>query len=176
MRRALTAFAVAFVALAGAAGAQPADVAGWREIAWPYPRDAWPAGRAFRCESETCGGEIEVYLRPKAGFCNCDSGVADDDEVDRVADLDLISEQFAPLRAGHGIGIAGMPGRSRSYQLQMADGSHHTAIGMAVSHRCDVLVAVAQGAGTTQDVERAALAFLGTPEMAQWMNAAMNGG
>ena len=176
MRRALTAFAVAFVALAGAAGAQPVEVEGWREIAWPYPRDAWPAGRAFRCDAEACGGEVEVYLRPKAGFCNCDTGVADDDEVDRVADLDLISERFVPLQAGHGIGIAGMPGRSRGYQLLMADGSRHTAIGMAVSHRCDVLVAVAQGKGTAPDVERAALAFLGTPEMVRWMNAAMNGG
>jgi hypothetical protein len=176
MRRALTALAVAFVALAGAAGAQPVVVAGWREIAWPYPRDAWPAGRAFRCAVETCGGEVEVYLRPKIGFCNCDSGVADDDEVDRVADLDLISEQFVPLQAGHVIGIAGMSGRSRGYQLQMADGSRHTAIGMAVSHRCDVLVAVAQGKGTAQDVERAALAFLASSAMTQWMNAAMNGG
>jgi hypothetical protein len=176
MRRALTAFAVAFVVLSGAAGAQPVDVAGWQEIAWPYPRDAWPAGRAFRCASGGCGGEVEVYLRPKIGFCNCDTGVADDDEVDRVADLDLISEQFVPLQAGHVIGIAGMPGRSRSYQLRMADGSRPTAIGMAVSHRCDVLVAVAQGKGTAQDVERAALAFLGTPAMTQWMNAAMNGG
>ena len=26
----------------------------WREISWPFPRDGWPAGRAFRCES--CGG------------------------------------------------------------------------------------------------------------------------
>ncbi len=41
-----------------------------------------------------------LYVRPKIGFCNCDSGVADDDEVDRVADLDLMSERFAPLRAG----------------------------------------------------------------------------
>jgi hypothetical protein len=176
MRQALTAVAVAIGLLAGAAGAQAVDVGGWQEIAWPYPRDAWPAGRAFRCASEACGGEVEVYLRPKLGFCNCDSGVADDDEVDRVADLDLISERFVPLQAGHAIGIAGMSGRSRSYQLQMTDGSRHTAIGMAVSHRCDVLVAVAQGKGTAQDVERVALAFLGTPEMTQWMNAAMNGG
>ena len=175
MRRALAVFAVLFVALAGAAGAQPADVEGWREIAWPYPRDAWPAGRAFRCISEACGGEVEVYLRPKAGFCNCDSGVADDDEVDRVADLDLISERFVPLKAGHEIGIAGMSGRSRSYQLQMADGTQHTAIGMAVSHRCDVLVAVAQGKGTAPGVERVALDFLASSDMARWMMAAMEG-
>jgi hypothetical protein len=42
-----------------------------------------------------CGERVEIYVRPKIGFCNCDSGVADDDEVDRVADLDLISERFA---------------------------------------------------------------------------------
>jgi hypothetical protein len=172
------AFAVAILVLADAAGPQPArsEIEGWREIAWPYPRDAWPAGRAFRCAMEACGGEVEVYVRPKLGFCNCDSGVADDDEVDRVADLDLISERFVPLEAGEPVRVAGMSGRSRSYQLQMADGSQHAAIGIAVSHRCDVMVAVAQGKGQPQEVQRAALAFLGSGEMTQWMTAAMNGG
>ena len=23
----------------------------WREISWPFPRDGWPAGRAFRCDA-----------------------------------------------------------------------------------------------------------------------------
>jgi hypothetical protein len=148
----------------------------WREIAWPYPRDAWPAGRAFRCATEACGGEVEVYVRPKIGFCNCDTGVTDDDEVDRVADLDLISQRFVPLAEGEVVRIAGMPGRSRSYDLQMTDGSHHAAVGIAVARRCDVLVAVAQGAGTAPDVARAALQFLGSDEMARWMLAAMDGG
>ena len=58
-----------------------------------------------------------MYVRPKIGFCNCDSGVADDDEVDRVADLDLMSERFVPLEAGNAIRIAGMPGRLRTYDL-----------------------------------------------------------
>ena len=61
--------------------------ASWQEIAWPFPRDGWPAGRAFRCDS--CGG-VEIDVRPKIGFCNCDKGVADDDEVDRVTDLVLL--------------------------------------------------------------------------------------
>ena len=87
------------------------DVEGWREIAWPFPRDGWPAGRAFRCATEACGGEVEVYVRPKIGFCNCDTGVADDDEVDRVADLDLMSERFVPLASGQGDPVADMPGR-----------------------------------------------------------------
>src|ERR1700676_3847696 len=159
MRRLLTAFAIVLCMLTGFAGYQHArpGVAGWREIAWPFPRDGWPAGRAFRCATEACGDDVEVYVRPKIGFCNCDSGVADDDEVDRVADLDLMSERFVPLEAGRVTRIADMPGRLRSYDLQMADGSRHTAIGIAVSRRCDLLVAVAQGKGPASGLQRVAL-------------------
>jgi hypothetical protein len=171
------AFAAAICAGIGVAGYQPArsDFDGWREIAWPFPRDGWPAGRAFRCATEACGGDVEVYVRPKIGFCNCDSGVADDDEVDRVADLDLISQRFVPLAPGEVIRIDEMAGRIREYDLQMADGSRHAAIGIAVSHRCDLLVAVAQGKASAPEVERAALEFLGTDAVRQWMTAAMNG-
>src|SRR6266478_985060 len=108
----LTAFAIAVCALSGVAAyvsARPA-AADWREIVWPFPRDGWPAGRAFRCDTALCGDEVELYVRPKIGFCNCDSGVADDDEVDRVADLDLISQRFAPLAPGKAIRVADMPG------------------------------------------------------------------
>jgi hypothetical protein len=177
MRKLLTAFAVAICTLSGSAGAQQArsDIEGWREIAWPFPRDGWPAGRAFRCASELCGDDIEVYVRPKIGFCNCDSGVRDDDEVDRVADLDLISERFVALAPGRAIRIAGMAGRSRSYDLTMSDGSRHSAIGIAVSHRCDLLVAVAQGSGAANGVQRVALDFLGSGDVARWMVSAMGG-
>ena len=177
MRRLVTALAVAIGTASGVAGYEHArsDVAGWREIAWPFPRDGWPAGRAYRCAAASCGDDIEVYLRPKIGFCNCDSGVADDDEVDRVADLDLISERFVPLAPGQAVRIAGMPGRSRSYDLRMSDGSRHGAVGFAVSHRCDLLVAVAQGKGAASGVQRAALAFLASGEMTHWMTVAMDG-
>src|SRR4249919_1755130 len=110
----------------------------WQEIVWPFPRDGWPAGRAFRCGAATCGADVEVYVRPKIGFCNCDSGVADDDEVDRVADLDLMSEHFTPLAPGHVVRIADMPGRIRAYHRTMSDGSHHAAFGIAVARRCDL--------------------------------------
>jgi hypothetical protein len=171
----LTAVAVAIGALSGSAGSEPVDLAGWREIAWPYPRDGWPAGRAYRCDSELCGGETEVYVRPKIGFCNCDTGVADDDEVDRVADLDLISERFVPIEPGKPVELAGMRGRSRGYDLKMTDGSTHAAIGIAVSHRCDLLVAVAQGSGAVADVGRVAREFLATAAMTRWMISAMGG-
>jgi hypothetical protein len=176
-RQLLIAFAIAAGALTGAAGYQHArsDAEGWREIAWPFPRDGWPAGRAFRCDTAACGGEVELYVRPKIGFCNCDSGVADDDEVDRVADLDLISPQFVPREAGRVTQVAEMKGRLRAYDLRMPDGSRHAAVGIAVSHRCDLLVAVAQGNGEASRVQRAAQDFLDSRGMAQWMTAAMDG-
>jgi hypothetical protein len=148
----------------------------WREIAWPFPRDGWPAGRAFRCDTAACGEAVELYVRPKIGFCNCDSGVADDDEVDRVADLDLISPRFAPIEAGKVVHVAEMAGRSRSYDLKMTDGSTHAAVGFALSRRCDLLVAVAQGKGRADDMQRIAADFLGSDNMARWMTAALNGG
>src|SRR3954452_10960082 len=113
MRRPLlAAFVVTICMLSGVAayvGARPA-AAEWREIAWPFPRDGWPAGRAFRCDAALCGEAIELYLRPKVGFCNCDSGVADDDEVDRVADVDLISPRFSADQPGRPLQLATMSG------------------------------------------------------------------
>ena len=179
MRRAMLAgFAFSICAGFGVVTAHQyvrSDVAGWREIAWPFPRDGWPAGRAFRCGASLCGDEVELYVRPKIGFCNCDTGVADDDEVDRVADLDLMSERFAPFEPGKEIQIADMPGRLRSYDLVMSDGSKHSAIGIAVARRCDLLVAVAQGKGAASGVQRAALDFLGSEKLAPWMTVAMEG-
>jgi hypothetical protein len=176
-KRLLVACAVAIGALTGAVGYHNgrSDIEGWREIAWPFPRDGWPAGRAFRCDTAACGEEVEFYVRPKIGFCNCDSGVADDDEVDRVADLDLISDRFVPLQAGQAIRVADMSGRFRSYDLDMPDGSRRAAIGIAVSHRCDLLVAAAQGKGEASVVQRVALDFLASDHMQQWMTAEMDG-
>jgi hypothetical protein len=147
----------------------------WREISWPFPRDGWPAGRAFRCES--CGGVerggVELYVRPKIGFCNCTTGVADDDEVDRVADLDLISARFAPREAGRAVRVGELSGRSRAYDLAMADGASHAAVGIALSQRCDLVVAVAQGRATPDDLQRVAFDYLSSHELHRWMTAAL---
>lgn len=169
---------VALGALSGAAAYQHAGLhqeEAWREIAWPFPRDGWPAGKAFRCGAAACGGEVELYVRPKIGFCNCDRGVADDDEVDRVADLDLMSEHFAPLAPGDVVHLADMPGRIRAYDLKISDRLQHAAIGVAVSRRCDLLVALAHGRADAPELRRAALAFLASSEMTRWMTAAMEG-
>ncbi|MBC9877347.1 hypothetical protein G8O24_08310 [Bradyrhizobium sp. INPA01-394B] len=154
---------------------QPAPAsAGWRELAWPFPRDGWPAGRAFRCEGGGCDG-TELYVRAKRGFCNCEGGVADDDEVDRVADLDLITPRFAARAPGEAVHVGGMRGRARAYDLAMADGARHTATGIALSRRCDLVVAAAQGRGDANAMRHAALVFLKTPEMKAWMMSALDG-
>src|ERR1700761_4673908 len=156
---ALVLVATAFSSVAAvhfATATSRAGAAIWREISWPFPRDGWPAGRAFRCEG--CGG-IELYVRPKIGFCNCTTGVADDDEVDRVADLDLISARFTPREAGRAVRVGDLSGRSRAYDLAMSDGARHAAVGIALSQRCDLLVAVAQGAAPPDKLQRVAFDY-----------------
>jgi hypothetical protein len=162
---------------AAAAGGQATrrEIA-WHEIAWPFPRDGWPAGRAFHCDAAACGADVELYVRPKIGFCNCDTGVADDDEVDRVSDLDLMSKRFVPLAAGNVIKVAGLTGRSRGYDLSLADGSKRTAVGFALSRRCDLMVAVVQGKGAAPVVQHVAEDFLNSKPMVRWMMSELNNG
>jgi hypothetical protein len=45
---------------------------------------------------------------------------------------------------------------------------------MAVSRRCDLLAAVAQGTGAVSGIQRVALDFLGSSDMARWMISAMD--
>lgn len=160
------------IAIAAYVGASERGQA-WQSIAWPFPRDGWPPGHAYRCPAAFCGSEIELYVRPKIGFCNCDTGVADDDEVDRVADLDLISPRFRPLQPGQVVHIAGMAGRMRNYSLDMNDGSARQAVGIALSHRCDLMVAVVQGSAGAVDLQKRALDLLSSSDETRWLKSAL---
>jgi len=51
-------------------------------------------GKAFQCKAADCGTEINLYLRAKIGFCNCTTGVADDEELERLSDFDLIGARL----------------------------------------------------------------------------------
>ncbi|MGA7325276.1 MAG: hypothetical protein WBX25_12505 [Rhodomicrobium sp.] len=153
----------------------------WQEIAWPFLRDAWPAGKAFRCVADECNKGDEVYVRPKIGFCNCTTGVDGDDEVDRVTDLDLISENFVPVQAGKETNFAGMAGRMRYYTIQLPDGTTRQATGFAVSHGCDVIVAVLQrmspglASRPEAQIEVSALTLLSSKEVADWLYSTLGG-
>src|SRR6266704_2619603 len=62
----------------------------WTEAKWPFPMDQWGLGKAFVCSAADCGGQVQLYVRPKIGFCNCATGVSDDTELERVADTELL--------------------------------------------------------------------------------------
>ena len=87
------------------------------ETQWPFPIDQWGKGKAFRCEAADCGTEVMLYLRAKIGFCNCTTGVADDDELTRISDLELMGGKPEALGDGRPIRVGWMNGRSRTYAL-----------------------------------------------------------
>ena len=152
------------------AGRQPADAgkpAAWSEVKWPFPLDQWGVGRAFRCPAADCGADISLYLRAKLGFCNCTTGVADDAELDRVGDLELLSSEFTGLRDGRAIKVGWMNGRSRPYQVAMRHGSPRTALAIAFNDKCDVVVATVV-ADDVPTAERAALGFLNGDLVLRW--------
>ena len=156
----------ALIALSGAAPRAPA--AGWDEIAWPFPRDAWPAGKAYRCRD--C--DLEVTIRPKIGFCNCTTGDTDDAEVDAVSDVDMISLDFEGLASGEPVEAAGLRGRVRGYTLRMPDGATRTAVGLALSSKCDLLAVAGLGSGATDRARVSAL--LGSAPVTAWIAASLS--
>ena len=76
------------------------------EVRWPFPTDEWGEGKAFRCAAADCGAEVDVYIRAKIGFCNCLTGVSDDNELDRLSDFNLMRGKPAVQGPGHEINIA----------------------------------------------------------------------
>ena len=84
------------------------------EVQWPYPTDEWGKGKAFRCGAVDCGVEVNLYVRAKIGFCNCQTGVSDDAELERLSDFGLMGERLSVLGPGRQINVAWMKGRSRA--------------------------------------------------------------
>ena len=156
MRRA-TAIAVVAVALGWARwrrrwrGSRPAreraaataPAPAWTEVAWPFPIDQWGKGKAFRCKAADCGTEVNLYVRAKIGFCNCTTGVADDEELDRIGDFDLLGESFADSATAVRSAVAWMKGRSRAYALAADNPPGKSALSVGFNDRCDAIVATA---------------------------------
>ena len=141
---------------------------GWSAAKWPFPIDEWGLGTAFRCPAGSCGSEVNVYLRAKIGFCNCTTGVADDAELERLSDFELLGGKAEALAGGRPINVAWMKGRSRLYALPTS-ARGQSMLAVAFSSDCDALVATA-----VLDRDRAAvlepqvMAFLNSEAVAQW--------
>lgn len=115
----------------------------WSEVAWPFPIDQWGKGKAFRCMAADCGTEVNVYIRAKIGFCNCATGVSDDEELERISDLDLAGDRLSAQGSGRPISVAWMRGRSRSYSIGSGRQSGRSALSVGFNDRCDAIVATA---------------------------------
>jgi hypothetical protein len=113
----------------------------WAEVQWPFPMDEWGKGKAFRCTAADCGAEINLYIRAKLGFCNCTTGVSDDDELNRLSDFNLIGDKFSVLGPGHPITVAWMKGRSRPYAVVGPFRAGQSALTVAFNDHCDAIVA-----------------------------------
>jgi hypothetical protein len=146
----------------------------WTEAKWPFPIDQWGTGRAFNCKAADCGTEVKLYLRAKLGSCNCETGVADDADLDRMSDLILVASEVSPLGAGQPISISSMKGRSRAYTLSTPSRLGNSAISVAFSDRCDMIVATAVlPEDRAARIEPSVIEFLNSSPILRWVELAL---
>jgi hypothetical protein len=156
-------YAVAPVTLA----ASPQPV--WAEVPWPFPMDQWGRGNAFTCKAADCGTQVTVYIRAKIGFCNCATGVADDEELDRISDFELLGGPVSAQAPGRPITVAWMKGRSRAFNSEAGMGARVSALSVGFNDHCDAIVATAVVApGRAMDIEPAVLDFLNRRTVLHW--------
>ena len=141
----------------------------WSEVEWPFLMDQWGKGKAFQCKAADCGTEVNLYLRAKIGFCNCTTGVADDDELARVGDMALIGGEPSALAPGRAVTVAWMNGRSRPYAVTKSFPPAESALEMALNEHCDAVVAtVIVARGEAKAIEQPALDFLASDVVLRW--------
>jgi hypothetical protein len=140
----------------------------WAEVKWPFLLDQWGIGKAFSCLPADCGVKVDVYVRPKIGFCNCSTGVSDDTELERVADTDLVSPKTRPVGPSRPVKVGWMKGLVRPYWVSDGEASE-SLLSVAYNDECDVVVAVAAlGDGDPTVVEPKVIAFLNSNPMVLW--------
>jgi hypothetical protein len=148
--------------------------AAWREIRWPLPFDPWGTGRAFVCAAEACGQRVELYLRPKIGFCNCTTGITEDEEIARVSDVEAVGADFAALSPGHVVAIGTMRGRAQHFSIRARMSDRRYALGVVASYRCDVVTATLVG---TEPIgpraERMAFDLMNGSSLLTWAEASL---
>ena len=141
----------------------------WTEAKWPFPIDQWGTGRAFNCNPADCGTGVTLYLRAKLGFCNCTTGVADDEELERVGDIDLVGSQNSAVGPGRQITVHWMKGRSRSYAVAGRVSSAKSVLSLAFNDRCDAIAATAVVESDQPNAqELAVLEFLNGDFVLRW--------
>jgi hypothetical protein len=149
------------------ARAEPQPV--WNEGPWPFPMDQWGKGKAYTCKAADCGTDVTVYIRAKIGFCNCATGVADDEELDRISDFELFGNQLTAQAPGQPVTVAWMKGRSRPFAIGGRQRFGKSALSIGINDRCDAIVATAVSAqNQPAAIEATVLAFLNSSTVLRW--------
>jgi hypothetical protein len=143
--------------------------AAWTEVKWPFATDQWGRGKAYLCKAADCGVQVNLYLRAKIGFCNCQTGVADDEELERVSDRELLGSDTVAREEGRPITVAWMKGRSRVYTGLNYFPPGASALLIAYNDRCDAVVATAVVAGREPTtLEPAVIEHLNSGPVMRW--------
>jgi hypothetical protein len=141
----------------------------WTEVQWPHAVDEWGKGKAFRCAAADCGVDVNLFIRAKIGFCNCRTGVSDDDELTRLSDFGLMGEQPSVLGPGRPIEVAWMKGRSRPYAIAKPYRPPSSALAIAFNDHCDAIVATAVVAHEhPAAIEPSIIDFLNSNTIVHW--------
>ena len=147
-----------------------AEPVAWTEIDWPFLLDQWGTGHAFACRDTKCAPRDRLLIRVKSGFCNCDSGIEDDDEIDRLTDFEFLGGPVTPQGGGRPIAVAGVPGRLRAFVVKTARGGARHAVAVALARDCEAVVATLASEAPLDGEESAILASIG-PRMVAALNA-----
>jgi hypothetical protein len=147
-----------------------ADPFAWTEIRWPFLLDQWGTGHAFACRGATCAPQDRLLVRVKSGFCNCSTGIEDDDEIDRLTDFQFLGGSVAPHDAGRPIAVAGVSGRLRAFAVETPKGGARHAVAVALARGCDAVVATLASDVPFERQESAILASIG-PRMVAALNS-----
>lgn len=145
----------------------------WSREIWPFPIDQWGTGLAFTCPAGECGSEVHLYLRVKAGFCRCATGVSDDDEIDRIGDIEVFGTNYKPLAPGHPVTAGLWAGRARLFAVERPLRSPISVVAVALADKCDAISAtvIAKDDADRIVAEAEALNFLSTTGIRHWIEA-----
>lgn len=151
-----------------AAGTGHGAMSLWSETAWKMPLDNWGQGRMWRATAAD-GTELRLYARTKSGFCNCYGGVANDDEIDRIGDVDLHGDDFAPVAPGTVTTIGALAGRKRLFQTKGHWASGRFVLSLVAATDCKAVVAtIVSGKPIPPDAEARAVALLTGDDFRRW--------
>lgn len=139
----------------------------WIAAPWPFPIDQWGKGNAFQCKASDCGTVVDLYVRPKLGSCNCMTGIASDEDLDRMGDLALIGANASPLGDGRPITVGWMKGRTRMYVL--AANGNKSAMSVVFNDRCDMIAAtIVLPTPSPSAIAQPVMDFLNSQPMLHW--------